>query len=195
MKKVLALLAVGALAVTASADLTQFSWVTSDSVVDSGGVTLSTGGAYVLSLIDDDGTADVLSYVSGLQINIFDLQSFAEVASSSITVAAAGPVAGKWSSDLVEGTGSWAGKYVYAIITDADSIANIEVGDYIGISAVAGPLTELQEDAGLPQSAAQAFNGGAVSVNVEVVPEPATFGLMGVAGLGIFLARRKAGRS
>ena len=39
----------------------------------------------------------------------------------------------------------------------------------------------------LPSSA------GAIA-NMQVVPEPATLGLMGVAGLGMFLARRKARR-
>ncbi|WP_372808530.1 PEP-CTERM sorting domain-containing protein [Pontiella sp.] len=35
---------------------------------------------------------------------------------------------------------------------------------------------------------------GALDANIEVIPEPATLGLMGVAGLGMFLARRKARR-
>ena len=36
--------------------------------------------------------------------------------------------------------------------------------------------------------------GDAVSVNQQVIPEPATIGLMGIAGLGMFLARKKARR-
>jgi hypothetical protein len=195
MKKLLTAIAVGALVFTASADLTGFQWVTSTSVVDNNGVTLTTGSAYVLSVLNASATPDVLSFVTDNKIDIAALQPFSEVGSSTITVAAAGPVAGKWSSSAaVQGPGSWAGSYVYAIITDSASIADISIGDYIGVSVTGGPLNEIQPDPGQPASANQSFNGGAVAVNVQVIPEPATFGLMGIAGLGLFLARKKARR-
>ena len=51
--------------------------------------------------------------------------------------------------------------------------------------------------AGAPPLPDETYNlgqGGAVSVNLQVVPEPATLGMMAVAGLGMFLARKKARR-
>ena len=59
---------------------------------------------------------------------------------------------------------------------------------------VDGPLVDLQPDTGLPPASTQLLNGGGIQSNIEVVPEPATLGLMGVAGLGMFLARRKSRR-
>lgn len=189
MKKVLSLLAVGAIAISASADLTEFGWASPGDVV--GG----TGSEYVLSMLDADGVLDAVwaDAISSQEINIADLQAVAEIGSSLITINAK---TGTWYSDYVTGTGARAGQYAFAVITTADSIASIVQGDYIGISAInPTAIAELDADGvgGDPRLAAQEFaGGGAVNINVEVIPEPATLGLMGLAGLGMFLARRKA---
>jgi hypothetical protein len=54
-------------------------------------------------------------------------------------------------------------------------------------------LPDLNDDEP-PSAAALAVNFTWAASEWKVIPEPATIGLMGVAGLGMFLARRKWGR-
>lgn len=50
------------------------------------------------------------------------------------------------------------------------------------------------DDKALPEGINFDNNAAGASANAVVIPEPATFGLMGIAGLGMFLARKKARR-
>ena len=194
MKKLLTLLAAGAISMTAFADLTEFGWASAGLVFDNEGAVVASP-TYGLSVLGDE--AEMFAFVRDnagqLEIDKADLQSFAEVGSSLLVLSAKSD--GKWTSDFVTGTAAWIGQTAYAVLTSADSIANIVEGDYIGISLADGPLNELDGTLGEPRLAAQEFdNGGTVDINIQVVPEPATFGLMGIAGLGMYLARRKTRR-
>lgn len=84
-------------------------------------------------------------------------------------------------------TGDWAsllGESVYTVIFKGGSIAASSQ------AVVVDPLTTA-----LPASDPGDYVLGSVGGSyVPVIPEPATFGLMGVAGLGLFLARRKSRR-
>ncbi|MDF7825020.1 PEP-CTERM sorting domain-containing protein, partial [Pontiellaceae bacterium B12227] len=68
----------------------------------------------------------------------------------------------------------------------------IAEGDLIGLyvfnivdqAAAGSPAPATPQNVAIPS----------LDANVTVIPEPATLGLLGIAGLGMFLARRKARR-
>jgi hypothetical protein len=195
MKKVITMMAVAAVAVTASADLTQFKWGTSGAATDNTGTQFTTGAATVFSLINQDLSAFI---VSG-QIDILHFQS-ATLASGTgaaqdIGIKPAFQGGGWLINDFVSSDNSNIGT-AYAIVVDHGgytSLSDIQIGDYVGF-VTGGAVEDLQPGVN-PPATGPTFDGGAVQTNVQVVvPEPATFGLMGVAGLGLFLARRKARR-
>lgn len=79
--------------------------------------------------------------------------------------------------------------YLYVRIFQDSSI---DAGDLYGVgSAVLGSsLTEY--DSSVPSTIySDSFNAAPLTLSNTVVPEPATIGLMGIAGLGMFAARRK----
>jgi len=108
------------------------------------------------------------------------------------------PVADVYTDSDVGGVNVNAG-YFYARIFQTDK-ASIGNGTYFVEIGIQGPaLTEF--DSLVPSSTYAASVGLAyasgTSITVQdsqVIPEPATIGLMGIAGLGMFLARRKARR-
>jgi hypothetical protein len=75
-----------------------------------------------------------------------------------------------------------------AIVADGGGLTSISVGDFIGQSSNSGVVA----DQGTPAGATQIFDGGSVITNVEVVPEPSTLFLIGIAGLGLYVTRRFA---
>ena len=95
----------------------------------------------------------------------------------------------------IEVTGAYLGAPIYGRIF---SSAAPGVGDnyYIG-----GIVQTQDKDLGAsPPPTPNAYNlvpaglGGSQEATGVVIPEPATIGLMGIAGLGMFLARRKSQR-
>jgi hypothetical protein len=69
----------------------------------------------------------------------------------------------------------------------ANGAAPIAVGNWLGYSDV----TEITE-ANVASPSIDVLIAASRGTGIEVIPEPATIGMMGIAGLGMFLARRKA---
>ena len=190
MKKVLAVLVVGVMCGSAVADVVQFKW-TGGSAAD--GVA---GGDLVLTFLETNSKGLISAYVVDDKIDVADLAMFVgtEYAALPAIVIPVGPAAGKWATDYMNDV-SAADVQAYAVVGD---IATLAVGDtFIMMSSLVmvdnlqnyDPITGDPTTVDLPQSLAP----GAMAT-VEVIPEPATFGLMGVAALGMFLARKKARR-
>lgn len=185
MNKMLAIMVAGAVAGVASADITAWNWT--------GGVVSPTlpagtiaGGAITVNI---DHSPFVFDDGGQLKINIADIQGVIGVA--NFTVAPLVPFGGTYSTTQVDSDGSAVGNAW--LVLDANG-GGIEVGDFIGFgnSAVINDLRP--GGPGNPTGTPQTFAGGNVTTNVQVIPEPATIGLMGIAGLGMFLARRKTRR-
>jgi len=188
MKKTIAMIAVAALAVSASADLTGFD-MAGGVAYDSTGTAFASNAANVYTLLNKDLGASV----SGDTIDISFIKGVgASDIFSSIGLAVAPARFGGTYSFSAQGTGAAAGSTAYFVVTTAASWDSIAVGDYIGIITESFTLNDLQLDPAAPPLTSQQFTGSNVTANVQVIPEPATVGLLGVAGLGLFLARRKA---
>lgn len=105
-------------------------------------------------------------------------------------------------TDSISGTGDF-GDYaatLAGVINGLDAadtwytVSGVNAGDWVFVSPVA-----LASLGALDAPETVFFDNGGAGVfdldgSVVVVPEPATLGLMGIAGLGMFLARRKTRR-
>jgi hypothetical protein len=184
MKKVLVMLAAGAVAIAASADITAWNWTGGviNPALPSG--TPIVGGAITVNI---DHSPFVVDNGGQLQINISDIQGVIGVADLAIAPVFLG---GTYSTGQVDSDGSAVG--IGYLVIDANG-GGIEVGDLIGFGASAA-INDLQPNPGDPVGTPQTLAGGSIQTNVQVVPEPATIGLMGIAGLGMYLARRKVRR-
>ncbi len=177
MNKLITMLITGAIITTASADLTTFNWA-------GGTAGDAVAGDYVFTILDNDATADIWSFVHNDEIDILDLMAFSVYNVQNAAIAP--PFLGEtWGGAEIVGDGSAAGQYAYAIIAGANFFS---VGDTINIATIAGPINELQPDA-TPAATGQIFNPGSAS-SVQVVPEPATALLFGIGGMGAFIIRR-----
>jgi len=184
MKKIAVMIAAGAVAVAASADVTAWNWtggtitpeLAAGSVISSGAIT-----------VNIDHSPYVVDNGGQLQIDIADIQGVIGVSDLAIAPAFLG---GVYSSGQVDSDGSAVGQAW--LVIDANG-GGVQIGDFIGFGGSA-TINDLQPNPGDPIGTPQTFAGGSVDTNVQVIPEPATIGMMGIAGLGMFLARRKARR-
>ena len=187
MKKVLTMLAVGAIVASASADLTGWAF-NGPTLTDNGGALFAVGSEVTAhTKLNLDLTPFVFDNAGQLQIDIANIGAIQTFVDIGIAPPFAG---GTYSSANAASDGSIAGATAYLVVKDG--LGAIAVGDFIGLGG-SGVLEDLLPgtDPALP---AQNFDGGAVTTNIEVIPEPATLGMMAVAGLGLFLARKKARR-
>ena len=188
MKKVLVMLVVGSLVASVSADLTEFRF--------KGGEAQDQGVAFdswSLVILQGNNTS-----VSGLLAYTPEtLQSMGLPNAGALETAKLpfNPT-GTLTTEFITGDASLVGD-VFGILvnrTGVTDIAQIVAGDWIGWTIDFGVIDLQPGGAGTPIGTAQDFSTGVVNADTQVVPEPATFGLMGVAALGLFLARKKARR-
>lgn len=103
--------------------------------------------------------------------------------------------AGTWSDQpmVVRGTDAGVGGVVadgnfFVRIYDVDAMAKDDY--FLQQFVTEGPLVEFAKPSDIYQT--NGLLGGDIDAQgYQIVPEPATIGLMGIAGLGMFLARRK----
>jgi hypothetical protein len=194
MKKILIALVAVVAGATVQADI-YMNFISSFGFEGPGGGTpllTSNGQQALIQLIVDvdndgiDGPAGIGGVTSGDDVVIFQAFSPAAIVGDGNTeyglfTEIVGPVAG------------YAGGTVYGRIFQ-DVAASAGSWYYEGHLQVASNFIPPVGAPPLPTEEYDLGQGGAVFVNQQVIPEPATIGLMGVAGLGLFLARRKARR-
>lgn len=192
MKKVMAMIVAAGIAGVAAADIAV-------NVQNSGGVFTTTGGSYVDSALVQlvwnasapataPGTVDATLSAAGDII----LSQFTTTSGYAGTWSDLGDQGGIYSDTDVSGTVT--SGYLTLRVFDASALSvgstylqfDIDVDGSLTEYSVTDTTTIYQTDTTL--------GGDIASSSYEVVPEPATIGLMGIAGLGMFLARRKARR-
>jgi hypothetical protein len=183
MKKLIVMMAAGAVALAASADLTSWGW--------SGGVISPTlaSGTYVDGALTLNNDLTLAASYTGATIDIADISGILAV--HDLSVAPLIPFGGTFNA-VTESSDNTALGTAWLVI-DSNG-GGIQVGDVIGIGSSTGTIIDLDPDGpgGNPPAPQQTFLSGDITTSVTVIPEPATLGLMGVAGLGMFLARKKA---
>lgn len=187
--KFIIIAALAGLAVTASADLTSFRWFSfADNLTDKGGAAIAAGDAIVLTYLSIDNTIDFTE--TGTIQSVYGDDFFYQAMSTVF--------GGKPFTDfMTEGDGGndYRGYYAYAIVLDTAlfiDIGSISGGTDYNLGAMSA--TGLKDMQASPPPVPDSFSMGNVQTTLTTIPEPATFGLMGVAGLGLFLARKKARR-
>ena len=188
MKKVLTMMAVVAVASVATADLAYFAFQ-GGKLLDSGGVALPVGSITDGAVVQ---LVDLSVFVSDGRIDIADIPAAFAIANVGNTPVFAG-IGGAYASDSFSERPSANIDAMAYFVFDPNG-GGIQLGDFIGIGG--GALIQDMAVAGDPAPAnpQTMILVGDITAGVEVIPEPATFGLMGIAGLGMFLARRKARR-
>ncbi len=164
-----------------------------------GGIVNNTQGTLIVMQVINGG-GDGLDYVAPGIVNynqpggVFDLAG-----NDSLIGTVFGTVSATPGSDYSDfGTliaGSVGGFGTPWVADTYVRVSGIGQNDWVWESAVAFTDGDYSDPKTLPEnvdvdgSVAVSADG---SVTVNVIPEPATIGLMGIAGLGLFLARKKA---
>jgi len=177
MKKLMTMIVAATVAGVATADLTAWNV--------SGGVATDEAGAATAFTLSGDQVA-----LLGGFVDLTLLQSLV-IGVSAVGVSPAF-LGGKYGTSFTS-DGSAAGTATLLLVNRAiTSLGDIVFGDYVGVASATFTIDELWATypAGTP-SPTQGIALGNVQTSIPVVPEPATLGLMGVAGLGMFLARKK----
>lgn len=181
MKKILAVLTVGAIVASTSASI-NFKWKGVDGDATAADTVITSVGGGLLGIITVDNKVD-----------IGDLQGLTWLSAQPVQVVPAFLGGGVDTPSLTLFTPEYAGLAAQGIIVAGGaaytSIADVQVGDTFDITA-SSTFADAGVTPGIPEELALNPQG----TTVTVIPEPATLGLMGVAGLGMFLARRKARR-
>lgn len=188
MKKVLLTMTVAAIVSVASADLTQWNL--------QGGVAYDqTGTAFLNNASTALTFLNVGDEFDGGTIDIAVLQGLNSIGGIFAVGVAPSFLGGAWGASGFTDDASAIGTGTLLIVNRAISaLGEIAVGDYVGIATPAFDITERWPVGDPAPGLPEAYVLSDVTTNIEVVaiPEPATLGLMGIAGLGMFLARKKS---
>jgi len=187
MKKLMTMIVAATVAGVATADLT--AWNVSGGVAtDEAGTSFAAFASTAITLSGDQ----VALFTPGGTIDLTLLQSL--TVAGDVSAVGVGPafLGGKYGTAFTS-DGSAAGTATFLIVNRAiTSFADIVEGDYVGVASSTFTIDELwaSQPGGTPNPT-QGIALGNVQTSTQVIPEPATLGLMGVAGLGMFLARKK----
>ena len=189
MKKLMTMIVAATVAGVATADLT--AWNVSGGVAtDEAGTSFAAFASTAITLSGDQ----VALFTPGGTIDLTLLQSL--TVAGDVSAVGVGPafLGGKYGTAFTS-DGSAAGLATFLIVNRAiTSFGDIVEGDYVGVASLTATFTIDELWATYPAGTPNPTQGivlGNVQTSVEVIPEPATLGLMGIAGLGMFLARKK----
>ena len=156
-------------------------------------VNIPVDGATMLTYISNNSVIDALSQISGGKITLLDTYGAGD---DNFYRALTNERNGRYETVLMNEAGNGLiGKYAYAIVlnmpfsvfstTYGGLIANVPKNGtiYAGVTPVIGGPIDSSE------FSPQAFNGGAVVTNLQVIPEPAGVGLI-LLGAGMLAIRR-----
>ena len=195
-KAVITATVVAGFVAVASADIVNsFAWwnTAAGNLKNNSNVDIAAQGATILTYLSVDG---IIDFDAGVPLKETYGDDFLLIAQGNN-----GPgrlLTGYTSVD--DAIADYSGYTAYAIVLDSAFVSytgvdDVATGTWYANTGIAGTVTDLLDVpvGGTPPPPDQ-FNVGNVQTNAQVIPEPATIGLMGVAGLGMFLARRKARR-
>lgn len=137
------------------------------------------------------GGGDGLDYINGNQINVAGFTGNDTLLGLISTV-----VTGS-GSDFSDWAGTINGDITAPNAADTwIRVMGVQNGDWVYEQAISFADLDPTDPLQLPEAIFfdNGGAGGTADGSVTVIPEPATIGLMGIAGLGMFLARKKARR-
>ncbi|MEE9358731.1 MAG: PEP-CTERM sorting domain-containing protein [Sedimenticolaceae bacterium] len=204
MKKTMAIVAVIAMAGVASADLA-VDWASTAGMYDVGGS--GGGGPFITDGIvqliwDASGSQTISGGAGGYNVGGGALLAGEFLLNTAVINSGFGQWAdgvGIYSDANVGGADIASGVFFTRIFQDATGSVGsffLDTGEMAATLVYnAGPPVDPASITDYSGIAVVGASTGSIDANATtVIPEPATFGLMGIAGLGMFLARRKVRR-
>lgn len=155
------------------------------------------GTEIVATVVDANGTGlnfgSTISYTDGV-LNLTGDDSLVGTFSLTITETGAFQNEAFGLSGTIGGEGTALPTEAYIVVS---GLAN---GDWVWVGQAGVDFVDFEDkdfsgsQPPSPQAVLYGFDGDGADGSITVIPEPATIGLMGIAGLGMFLARRKVRR-
>ena len=181
--KIIALLAVASIA---NADIAISLKTTAPVSTDGTSATyLAPGNAAILVWSATDNSASTQVDTTGLAAGEFSLATYSG-ANAGVIVAPSSP---SIFANTAVGGSTIENGYIYVRIFQDSSI---DVGDLYGVGNLVEGNSLTAYDSNVPSTIySDSFNSAALTLSNTVIPEPATIGLLGIAGAGLFAARRK----
>lgn len=189
MRRTITITIAGLIALSTSADFTEFSWQ-GGVATDQNGESILDGAATIFTILDIDLNGLVqddkidLSALLATEPAVYDARSL---------LVAPQVLGGYFLSEKIEGDGSIAGSTAQALIinrTGLSSISQIQVGDYIGLTLESREIVDLQPIPGGTIYTWQIFDAGDVKTDIIVVPEPSSILLLSFGAGGLLFYRR-----
>ncbi len=170
-----------------AATLTQFRWynTTAGNLVNADNVAIAAGGATVLTYLSPDNTINFNP--DALMTASYGNDFFYKALGNGLV----GRLVTGYMSEV--DSPDYRGYFTYAVVlnmpystftgTYSGSVTNVPVGTSYAITGIFGGLNDLAKQP-IPDSPNSFTNTGSLKTNIQVIPEPATIGLLAL-GTGI----------